>query len=309
MGLRCLLGHDFAEPELERERQEEGDEVVVSVRETKTCTRCGYSQIVSENKEITTLDQLAASAEAADEAAAGGDEPSADGTSGTPASAADAGDADDSFETAEILDASDGAGERSEPSADSVDAAADRPEVDFEETDDERYDDPESDDGLILDDGEEPAADRRPGEWPDAPDETPSGESSGPSPWPEHDSDAEDEGYAAEFGDDEDDEEGAFEFSGLAPEVSDRDSPGRSSRKGFDAEFVDGPEESSEGEETGHDGFTRARSVSTEPSADEERSEYFCPECGLSRAAGASSMRAGDICPECRRGYIGERPV
>ena len=64
MGLRCLLGHDFDEPELQREREEEGDEVVTTVREVKTCARCGETQIVSENTEVTTMQQLA------DEAAA-----------------------------------------------------------------------------------------------------------------------------------------------------------------------------------------------------------------------------------------------
>ncbi|AEN04664.1 hypothetical protein Halar_0897 [halophilic archaeon DL31] len=58
MGLRCLLGHDFGEPETERERNEEGNEVVVSVREVKTCRRCGETQVVSENKEIKSIDQL-----------------------------------------------------------------------------------------------------------------------------------------------------------------------------------------------------------------------------------------------------------
>ena len=62
MGLRCLLGHDFGEPETERERNEEGNEVVVTVREVKTCRRCGEKQVVSENKEIKSIDQLRESA-------------------------------------------------------------------------------------------------------------------------------------------------------------------------------------------------------------------------------------------------------
>mgnify|MGYP007039242639 CR=1 FL=1 len=32
MGLRCLLGHDFDEPELQREREEEGDEVDIYIK-------------------------------------------------------------------------------------------------------------------------------------------------------------------------------------------------------------------------------------------------------------------------------------
>jgi predicted RNA-binding Zn-ribbon protein involved in translation (DUF1610 family) len=35
--------------------------------------------------------------------------------------------------------------------------------------------------------------------------------------------------------------------------------------------------------------------------------EFYCPNCGHARVAGASSIRAGDICPECKQGYIAER--
>ncbi|WP_096390694.1 DUF7093 family protein [Halopenitus persicus] len=66
MGLRCLLGHDFGEPELEREREEEGEQVVVTVREVKRCDRCGESQIVSENTEVTSLDRLTEEADRVD---------------------------------------------------------------------------------------------------------------------------------------------------------------------------------------------------------------------------------------------------
>jgi hypothetical protein len=55
MGLRCLLGHDFGPPEIEREREETGDEMVVTVRETETCRRCGEERVVSENKEVTAI--------------------------------------------------------------------------------------------------------------------------------------------------------------------------------------------------------------------------------------------------------------
>ena len=83
MGLRCLLGHDFGEPETERERNEEGNEVVVSVREVKTCRRCGEKQVVSENKEIKSIDQLRESATGgaggAETGAAGATEPSGTG--------------------------------------------------------------------------------------------------------------------------------------------------------------------------------------------------------------------------------------
>ena len=46
-----------------------------------------------------------------------------------------------------------------------------------------------------------------------------------------------------------------------------------------------------------------------EPTVDDINTEFYCPECGFTRHAGASSMRAGDICPECQRGYIAEREL
>ena len=55
MGLRCLLGHDFGPAEIEREREEDGNEMVLTIREVKTCRRCGEQQIVSENKEVTSI--------------------------------------------------------------------------------------------------------------------------------------------------------------------------------------------------------------------------------------------------------------
>jgi len=99
MGLRCLLGHDFDEPELRREREEDGNEVVTTVTEVKTCARCGETQIVSENTEVTTMEQLtdeAASAVSAgtENAAGPRDEPEAGVGGGSEAfgTAADAAD-------------------------------------------------------------------------------------------------------------------------------------------------------------------------------------------------------------------------
>lgn len=55
MALRCtVFGHDWGEPEMERERREDGDEVVVSVREVRTCGRCGADDVLGESMEVTT---------------------------------------------------------------------------------------------------------------------------------------------------------------------------------------------------------------------------------------------------------------
>ena len=93
MGLRCLLGHDFDEPETERERNEEGNEVVVTVREVKTCKRCGEKQVVSENKEITSIDQLRESATG---------EPASGSSAGSEPAATTGGAADDEWSTDDL---------------------------------------------------------------------------------------------------------------------------------------------------------------------------------------------------------------
>ncbi|APE96096.1 DUF7093 family protein [Halodesulfurarchaeum formicicum] len=56
MGLRCsLLGHAFGEPVTERDREQRGDEAVVTIRKIKTCDRCGAEQVISENTEVRHL--------------------------------------------------------------------------------------------------------------------------------------------------------------------------------------------------------------------------------------------------------------
>ena len=57
MGIKCsLLGHRFAETEVTEEREEQGSEVVVTIREVEQCDRCGAERVVSENKEVTSLE-------------------------------------------------------------------------------------------------------------------------------------------------------------------------------------------------------------------------------------------------------------
>ena len=384
MGLRCLLGHDFSEPELRREREEDGNEVVTTVTEVKTCARCGETQVVSENTEVTTMAQLtdeaAAGAEAADSAsptaepdadddrtAAGDvgpdaastdadamdagptdagavaastdagadadaddaviidDEPAApadDGTGGEVASggpagaagedgaAADAtGDetATDEDEGAEVLE--------SEPEEDvgtlgGGEEYAEYPEVETAESPAEDESEADADDGVILDGEAGPATDRERGAWPDV-DE---GDDSGPAttPWPEQR--GEDEGFSAEVG-----EGGAGDVDfggGLTPEAAEP------AAEDGDAEYVEAPDrdadevggtvEAREGEAEPADAgteITRAESPDLSTSTAEATTEYHCPECGMSRDADGNSMRAGDICPECKRGYVTERPV
>ncbi|QCJ47195.1 oxidoreductase [Haloprofundus sp. MHR1] len=288
MGLRCLLGHDFGEPELEREREENGEEMVVTIREVKTCIRCGETRVVSENKEVTAV-------------------PGAESALDDPGA--------DEF-------------------AAETELTGDTIEEQFD--DDDEFEPPESaeeDDGIILDDGDdgpEQEPERRPGEWPEAnvgddgDDRMPTVEEveatsqdgaddadagvdatteTDATSWPAVD--GEDEGFDAEPSDGTSTD---VTFGGLAPERSDYDTE-YEGHDGYDAEFIANGDEQLNGANDTADGFTRAESaaVELETESSDVPTEYVCPECGLTRPSNGSSLRAGDICPECRRGYIAER--
>ena len=56
MGLKCsLFGHSFEPADRERERREQGREVVTVVREIERCVRCGEERVVSESTEVTAV--------------------------------------------------------------------------------------------------------------------------------------------------------------------------------------------------------------------------------------------------------------
>ena len=328
MGLKCLLGHDFGDPELKREREERGDEMVVTVREVTTCTRCGTERIVSENKEVTSIEQLSRAAAdepepagqaAAPDVATAPEDASAHGSRAS--EGFDQGDTsiDSSTDTspepsatqepevtddAEIITAGPTSTEDDEPSSsDDQTQPAESPGTydPDEDAGDEPIEEPPAgeDDGVILSDtdtdAEQPST-RAPGEWPDHDDVAPEAVDNEPTPWPEQDGD--DEGFDA-AGPTEGTPDGVTFGGSISPEQS--------------AESYDESGESDESDDLlePDDGFTRVdeTSVSFERIEDDIRTEFFCPECGLTRQAGQSSMRAGDICPECRRGYISERPL
>lgn len=55
MSLKCsLIGHEFEEREIERDRETRGDEVIVTTKEYDVCRLCGTRRLASENKEVTT---------------------------------------------------------------------------------------------------------------------------------------------------------------------------------------------------------------------------------------------------------------
>ena len=375
MGLRCLLGHDFDEPELRREREEDGDEVITTVTEVKTCARCGETQVVSENTEVTTMAQLAdeaaAGAEAAETAPSATDpdvsgdgaaadeggtgvgapvDPPADPEPGPADSGADA-TADADVDDAVILDDDPTApgDDRSEAGVDAgsaddgsaVDVGGDEsgddgaevlgsepgdeagslggggeyaeyPEAESAASPADDEPDAETDDGVILDEEAEPAADRERGAWPDVDEADDAGAGAATTPWP--DQRGEDEGFSAEVSGGGSGEVGFG--GGLTPETAEPSAGDEDAEyveaPERDADDVDGTAEPREAEaepaDTGS-GITRAESPDLQTSASDAATEYHCPECGMSREAGGSAMRAGDICPECKRGYVSERQV
>jgi ssDNA-binding Zn-finger/Zn-ribbon topoisomerase 1 len=278
MGLKCsVIGHKYGDAEVEREREEQGSEVVITIQERETCERCGKTRIVSENKEVTAIetpsdiagdmlddgdegadaDEETVEADAAAEGGAADDEsvtetdevePAAGGSDGLDDSGVDAVDPD--ADDAEILDDEEPAGGDSElenPSTDVSVAEAEESEPALDTEEAAVTSDPEADDGMIIDGDEEDdsvADDRQPGEWPEEPD------------------------------DDGDD---------WAPETAASQSAGDEKGAG-------------DGESTVEPFGGNAVTV--------PNGQFRCPECEFTTDVESSSLRAGDFCPECHKGAL-----
>ncbi|MFC7069777.1 DUF7093 family protein [Halobaculum lipolyticum] len=137
----------------------------------------------------------------------------------------------------------------------------------------------------------------------------------GATAWP--DQRGEDEGYDAEVGGDDGD---VTVDGNLTPRVD----PDAAAGEGEDVEFIEadpaagrespgasarnGSAPDSAGGDDAETGSTRPQ-VELTTTADRVETVYVCPDCGNSEPVGASSMRAGDICPDCKRGYIEEREL
>ncbi|WP_338739910.1 DUF7093 family protein [Haloplanus salilacus] len=304
MGLRCLLGHEYANREVEREREERGDEVVVTYRTVEMCDRCGERRIVSENKEVRPVQGPA-------------DETMATGL-GSDGVTPDLGEGDGPTDGQAVAD--DGTGDGGDPTVGESEelGSASEPEPDSEpepviaEADSDSDSDPDDgtgsvDDAIILDDDDGSSEDRGHGEWPAA-----HGSDSGPEPDPSTgDStgpDATDGSTVVGSGDDWPEPEG--EDEGFDAEPSDVDPPAATVGGSTTAEDERGgaATNGSVSSSTTDKQFVAADEV--EPIGDDRdgtATEFFCPNCGYARAAGGSSMRAGDICPECHKSYITER--
>ncbi|MBZ6495491.1 DUF7093 family protein [Natrinema longum] len=309
MALRCsLLGHDFGDPDVEREREERGSEVVVTVQEYEECTRCGERNVISENTEVTSL------------------------TTGTDDSLPDEPDteppeppleSDAETTDAEFVDA--GAAESAAPETEPQDTAADAAATDddeFELPTDENGD-PVTDDGEILEDDEPSVArDRDHGEWPDSDDVGPPVDAdSEPATWPVDPADDEpapdddpdpasidddavvlESDEAARLGADSADGDGAATGEADARSVT-ADHP-TDDRAAADADTDPTADHGT--------GIERADSVpapaESDATPDEDvPTEFYCPRCEFVAAGDRGSLRTGDICPDCRKGYLSER--
>lgn len=341
MSLRCsLLGHKYGDAEIEREREEQGSEVVVTVREFEECSRCGNRKIITENKEVTALESSPPNSEstatdfesaatdfesaasnshssalntnpaASDSKSGASTETGADATTdgddgaeiiGSGGSvdsgrSADSSRSVDSGRSGDPSAASDGS-----PSETAAKSGTSSPGVgtDFEEGQSAT-----DDDGVILDDEEsEPSDGRESGEWPEAEATHPeAADESGHAEWP--DVGREDKGFDAEpSGEDGSD----VDFGGgltpeSAPEVDDEE-----------VEFVNAEGDTLEARDSGSSNSDLSSGISAgaeAPSlsgpADDTQvdAEFVCPECEYREAVAGSSLRAGDICPECARGYL-----
>ncbi|AGB38159.1 DUF7093 family protein [Natronococcus occultus] len=350
MGLRCsLLGHDYGDVAVEREREERGSEVVLTVREYEECTQCGDRHVVSENTEVRSIstDDVDPRPDASEPRSTprSAEPPGADPDSGnTGAFAAETGETDATFIDADEDGAVDADPERrSEPTeteyefpgangadaptteagigpreatseADPQGAADTRPEpsdrgntadTGIELPTDENGD-PVTDDGEILEDDGTPAREREYGEWPDSSDVGPPIETTPESDdedWPDRESEPlEDDAILLDTGttepsSDRGEAEPAPETAAGGPPAA--DDPETANDAESVAEPGSGIERASEAPTPGSEGGI--------PGGDGQ-AQLHCPRCGFTAGSDRSSLRTGDICPDCRKGYLGVQP-
>ncbi|SEW11455.1 DUF7093 family protein [Halobacterium jilantaiense] len=333
MGIRCsLLGHDYGESFVERDREERGNEVVVTERELRECNRCGAEHVTSENTEVRPVQPEPESTTDADA--------STDTASPTDTVDAGAQPTDDDPDTGDAGGAFTSATEVIEQAEAGMSGGAEASGAGVDDTTDPAAD-PDADDAVILDDDpddtgpgsdqwDEPADPEVDPDDPGTPTPDPEDEdvefvgSSGPDepvdPDPSEPADSDTStgvdaasataGTATEPGDDLERDRGEWpepegEDQGFDATPGD-DPAGEAGAATADAEtgtFEFGEEP--EPDPAAETGFTSAGPVD-QAGTDDLDFTLFCPECGFERYAAGSSLRAGDICPECKRGYLGE---
>ncbi|RQG94415.1 DUF7093 family protein [Natrarchaeobius chitinivorans] len=310
MVLRCsLLGHDYGETEVQREREERGSEVVVTVQEFEECARCGERNVISENTEVTSIVTESNESTLTDDDARTPDpEPEPEPTSDHAEPAAEANVArDDPAETDGVIVDADPTDVDPEPDSNQPPAEAESAD-DIDLPTDENGE-TITDDGEILesDDSEEPRDGRDRGEWPDSDDVGPpvdAGEEVGS--WPDADESADPADAEEPVEDDaivlEHDESAVGSSSGAEAIATESEILDAAAGADADPEVDSG---------SGIERAEPAPKPGDTPNArsDDAPTEFYCPRCEYVDAGDRGSLRAGDICPKCRKGYLGERPL
>jgi hypothetical protein len=334
MGLTCrFLGHAFGDSEIEHTREERGNEVVATVKKMKTCKRCNIEQVISQNKEVTSI-RPTETAEATENSEDTKTSTSSDGWESAPDHKHIR--ADDSTETTQddssvndavILDNESTDRDKTQWPADSKESIA--VEQQNESAQEQRDDtgaeiltstsdtDTDTDIDADTDVTRTPStmsnaerdknisSTRARKEWPTSGRDAVDGASPiSSTSWP--DPAGEDRGYTAQ----PDTDSVSIEFSGegLTPRIEKRASNNETSAPVNEKVSARDETDGQTHNESETQSFTRASEVdrprSTVP---DSHVELYCPHCDHSHPADISSMRAGDICPECRSGYIHER--
>lgn len=268
MSLRCsLLGHEYEGSEIEREREERGNEVVISVVELERCTHCSKTRTISENTEVTQLSRSSSEEGSDEERSDPGPDTSTSSTSDAPSSGSGIRprpDAGSDFGSGFDSEAGFGAGSGDETAA-GVEA------------------NPASEDAEIIgDEADDGGDDRDPTDWPEVDDHE--GREGSADAWPSVE--GEDEGFDAATPDGPTD----VEFGGLTPQTDQG------------AEII----ESNTGEDPAFVGAESAP-TSNRPADSGSETALYCPHCETAELTERDSLRAGDICPACHRGYLAER--
>lgn len=335
MGLKCsLVGHDLGAPDTERDREERGDEVVVTIREVRRCNRCDAERVVSESTEVRPVrsapDSVAGEETDTDtdgEATGSTADTGAAGTDTDPGTGSDAGPSDTTGPAP--AGGGDGAADPTgepEPAVERVagegpDATGDPEPV----GDTEAAADPETDDAVILEDDEpEPEPERDPGEWPDAEDTrleddepaTPTAEAvREATDEAGSDGDAPTDGVEAgpdpadDAADQPDLGSGAWpDPRDGADEGYDATAPGDGAADTDDGEMIAAAEGDAGGAvEAGGGSTTTAAGAGEGAGPAPAAGVLVCPSCGFEEPSRGSSHRGGDVCPDCKRGYLSER--
>lgn len=276
MSLKCsVFGHDFGPTETDREREEKGDEVVTTIRETETCNRCDTTQVITENTEVTHIDTGPTPAPEPT------DEPPTTAPSTDPAaeSVTDGGDSAVDPSTSASPDTT----TVTETEPDGPDTLSTLPTAGPDDSDPETGEITSADDdGVILD----PTNDERPpGEWPK---NAPTEEDGYHAAWPANPTG--DMGSPAEY-------------SKMPSTAGTADETAQASETD-----VDGPDETAVANAPADEPETVTQTdprpgpidgVMTVP-----RGEFRCRECGHTESVASSSLRAGDFCPTCATGTL-----